>query len=80
VIAQLNAEYFWGQADVFAMDVNLCVYNEDYLKMFCTQSQIYPSKKKIQDEVRSIKGDFLWNEIEKNILLIIMRFFYKPNF
>ena len=62
VIAQLNAEYFWGQADVFAMDVNLCVYNEDYLKMFCTQSQIYPSKKKIQDEVRSIKGDFLWNE------------------
>lgn len=61
LIAEIIPEYLWGKADAFSVDKNICVYNEQYIPLFCTQPQLYASPQHIQEHVRSTKGEFAWH-------------------
>lgn len=60
LIAEIIPGYLWGEADAFSVDKNICVYNEHYIQLFCTQPQLYASPQNIQEHVRSTKGEFAW--------------------
>lgn len=68
LIAEIIPEYLWGEPDTFILDTNLCVYNEDYTNIFCTNSSIDPLIQKNKENMRAIKGNFTFqDDVEKSI-------------
>ncbi|MFZ1852920.1 MAG: EAL domain-containing protein [Nitrosomonas sp.] len=80
VIAEMDTEFLWGSSDVFVMNMNLCVYNENSLKIFCTQPTPYPPTNTIQENTRSVKGDFVWRLKQNNYLANYQEIFLQAKF
>lgn len=80
VIAEMDTEFLWGSSDVFVMNMNLCVYNENSFKMFCTQPTPYASTSTIQENTRSVKGDFEWSLNQNNYLANYQEIFLQAKF
>lgn len=80
VIAEVKAEFLWGSSDGFVMNMNLCIYNENSFKMFCTQPTPYPSTDTIQENARSVKGGFEWSLNKNNYLANYQEIFLQAKF
>ncbi len=80
LIAEIIPDYLWGETDAFTLDKNLCVYNENHIHMFCTQSQIYPAPQNIQEQVRSTRGEFTWQHHEENQIANYHEIFLQAKF
>lgn len=80
VIAEVNTDFLWGSHDSFVMNMNLCVYNENFLKIFCTQPDHYPPTDKIQESTQSVKGEFVWNLKQEKYLANYQEIFLQAKF
>ena len=78
LIAEIIPDYLWGESDTFMLDTNLCVYNTDYIKIFCSNSDIHP--KDIKGHARAIKGDFTWQENDEKYIANYREIFLQPKF
>ncbi|MBX3617307.1 EAL domain-containing protein [Nitrosomonas sp.] len=80
LIAEIVPDYLWGDIDTFVFDTNLCVYSESNTKIFCTHSQPYPSSENINAHTRGTKGEFIWQENDKNYLANYHEIFLQAKF
>lgn len=80
LIAEIVPDFLWGDADTYVFDTNLCIYNEDNIKMFCTQALNQPSIHEIKAHTSGIKGDFIWSVNEEKHLANFHEIFLQARF
>jgi diguanylate cyclase (GGDEF)-like protein len=81
LVAEISPDYLWGDADMFAQDVNLCVLNENYVSLFCSLSlQTDAIEQAVRKTVHSIKGEFSWQEDQNSYLASYYEIFLEPKF
>ncbi|CAH1387076.1 EAL domain-containing protein [Candidatus Nitrotoga sp. M5] len=78
LIAEVISDFLWGDSDTFLLDFNLCVYNGDYIKIFCTNPNIYPQD--IKEHTHAIKGDFTWYNNDEKYIANYSEIFLEPKF
>lgn len=78
LIAEIIPDYLWGDSGTFILDSNLCVYNDDYIKIFCTNSNIHPQD--IKKYTRAIKGNFTWQENDEKYIANYSEIYLQPKF
>ena len=81
MVAEILPDYLWGNADMFAHDVNLCVFNERYINLFCSHAiQTDSVERAIRESAHSVKGEFIWQENQNNYLANYYEIFLEPKF
>ncbi|WP_295626163.1 EAL domain-containing protein [uncultured Nitrosomonas sp.] len=80
LIAEIIPDYLWGDPSTFILDINLCVYNNDYLNIFCTHSETYPTTQQIKEHTRTNKGDFTWQDNAEKYIASYHEIFLQPKF
>ena len=81
LVAEILPDYLWGDADNFALDVALCVLNENYVKLFCSQSLQTDSIERIlKKSSSSAKGEFFWQEKQNKFIANYHEIFLEPKF
>lgn len=81
LVAELLPDYLWGDADNFALDVNLCVFNERYINLFCSHAiQTDAIERAIRELANAIKGEFVWQEKQKKYIANYQEIFLESRF
>ncbi len=60
--AELVPEFLWGNPMNFALDNNLCVFNELNINLFCTNVPIHPDVQELQEKTSANKGSLYWQQ------------------
>ncbi|MBY0474294.1 MAG: diguanylate cyclase [Nitrosomonas sp.] len=80
LITEIIPNYLWRDPSTFILDTNLCVYNKDYLNIFCTHSETYPTTQQIKEHSRANKGDFTWQDSAEKHIASYHEIFLQPKF
>ncbi len=78
--AEIVPEFLWGESENFALDNNLCVFNELNINLFCTNVPIYPLDQEFQEKTRSTKGDLYWQHQGENFIASYHEIFLQAKF
>ncbi len=77
LIAEIRPAALWGNSDAISLDVGLCVFNENHIRLYCSQPfQTDP----IPELTQSIKGSFTWQEDQGKYIAIYHELFLKAKF
>ncbi|GJL74277.1 MAG: hypothetical protein NMNS02_03830 [Nitrosomonas sp.] len=81
LVAEISPLYLWGDIEDYQLNIVLCILDEDYKKLFCSQSvQTDSIGRTISESTHSVKGEFIWQEKQKKYIANYQEILLEPRF